>query len=48
MKESKADREGKYLELNDVAVGCGEGEEHQGLYDVGFKFNKNRVVTLNL
>ena len=31
MEESEADGEGKDLELDDVAVGRGEGEEHESL-----------------
>ena len=35
MEESEADGEGKDLELDDVAVGSREGEEHQSLGDMG-------------
>ena len=41
MEESEADGEGKDLELDDVAVGRGEGEEHESLDVVGAKFNKH-------
>ena len=47
MEESEADGEGKDLELDDVAVGRGEGEEHEGLDDVGSKFNNKYVAQYN-
>ena len=47
MEESEADGEGKDLELDDVAVGRGEGEEHESLDDVGEKFNNKYVAQYN-
>ena len=47
MEESEADGEGKDLELDDVAVGRGEGEEHESLDDVGAKFNNKYVAQYN-
>ena len=46
MEESEADGEGKDLELDDVAVGSREGEEHQSLGDMGKRLIRSIMRTI--